>query len=193
MAAICESCGRTLRPGSRFCASCGSPVSAEAAAPEPTVVDPPTTPLATPPVAPPAAGPLLSPPRPPAAPPWPAGGAQWSAPPPPYGAARPPVQLPLVTSTLLVVGALAAAFGLPDLVYSFGDYVGGSGRKAVLALLLLVAVGLAAFGTSGAVGSYRRARIEEKAEDVVLAGLLAATGAFTCLLAAFELLATIGR
>jgi hypothetical protein len=103
------------------------------------------------------------------------------------------VQLPLVTSTLLVVAALATAFGLPDVVYSFSSYDGGGGAKAALILLLLPTIAAAAYGTVGALAIHRRARTEHRIEDVVLAGLLSGAGTFACFFAAFELLAAIGR
>jgi hypothetical protein len=91
----------------------------------------------------------------------------------------------------MVFTAAALAFGLPSFVYAYADlHVDGygNGAKAVLALLLLVALGL------GAIGAWAAwSRIRDWAEERTAARLVFGFGVFASVLSLLQLFAALGR
>lgn len=154
----CTSCGHAIADAAPYCAQCGAPRPAD---PEVTSV------LAQPQVGPP---PAAAPPRPSS---FDLRG--WL-----LGSLQP--------ATILVFAAAAGAFAFPSFVYAYSAYPPGNGARAVLALLLAVALLAAAAGTWAAMHFLREGR-----EDGTAARVVFGIGVFATVMTGVGFLTALGR
>lgn len=169
---LCTSCGLEIPTAAQFCGQCGAPRPAAAG---PSYADPEATsvlsqqPLGAS-AAPPQLGHYGA---------RPGGGfdlRRWL-----FGSLQP--------ATILVFAAAACGFALPSFVYAYSEPpFPTDGARAVLAILLALALVAAAFGTYAASHHIRDGR-----EDRTASRLVFGVGVFACALTALEFLTTLGR